>query len=78
MTDCIIAVQSRTYGAKGKRVLGKAGIRAEIVSIDPSLTKKGCAFGLQLSGGYCTDALRILDTHGIPHGDSIGRGGFGL
>ncbi|MBQ7923460.1 MAG: DUF3343 domain-containing protein [Clostridia bacterium] len=78
MTDCIIAMRSQTYAAKGKRVLGKAGIRAVIVSIDPSLTKNGCAYGLRISGESCPAAADILGDHHILHGDIIGKGGYYL
>ena len=76
MTDCIIAMRSQTYAAKGKRILEKAGIRGEIVSIDPSWTKNGCGYGLQLAGGDCREAVRLLNIHHIMHGDIIGKGGY--
>ena len=76
MTDCIIAMRSQTYAAKGKRVLNKAGIRSEIVSIDPSLTQNGCAYGLRIAGNICMQAMHILDNNHIIHGDIIGKGGY--
>ena len=78
MTDCIIAMRSQTYAAKGKRVLGKSGIRANIVSIDPTLTKNGCAYGLRIAGKSCHAAVGILDDHHVLHGDMIGNGGYYL
>jgi len=78
MTDCIIAMRSQTYAAKGKRILSKNGIFSEIVNIDPSLTRNGCSYGLQLDGNHCGTASAILTEHHIAYGDILGKGGYPL
>lgn len=70
--DCIIAMRSQTYAAKGGKLLQKAGIPYTIVSIDPSLTRHGCAYGLRLSHTHCADAKAVLDRHKLSYGDILG------
>lgn len=70
--DCIIAMRSQTYAAKGGRLLQKNGIASAIVSIDPSLTRHGCAYGLQISQAQCANAKAVLDRHKVSYGDILG------
>lgn len=73
-SGCIIAMRSQTYASRGKRTLAGCGISAEIVSIDPSLTKHGCAYGLEIYGD-CAAAQTCLSSHRVPYGDILG--GYG-
>lgn len=73
-SGCIIAMRSQTYASRGKRTLAKCGISAEIVSIDPSLTQHGCAYGLEIYGD-CQAARTCLSSHHVPFGDILG--GYG-
>lgn len=70
--DCIIAMRSQTYASKGGRLLQRAGIPYTMVSIDPSLTRHGCAYGLQIPHPRCTEARELFDRHGISYGDILG------
>ena len=74
--DCIIAMRSQTYASKGSRLLRKAGIPCVIISIDPSLTRHGCAHGLQIAAEHCRNAREILDKHGFSYGDVLGGDNF--
>ena len=50
---------------------------AEIVSLDPGVTRFGCSFGLKLP---CKDVARLkaaMDRQGIPYGEVIGGTGKG-
>ena len=72
MKECIIPMKSPTIASKAERILFAGGIRASIISVDPSVTKHGCGYGLSL---FCRDAERakyILDRRNIPYGDLIG------
>lgn len=71
---CIIAMRSQTHASRGRQVLRKCGISAEIVSIDPSLTRHGCAFGLEVCG-TCSAAVDCLTAHRVSYGDILG--GYG-
>lgn len=75
MADCVIGMKSPTAAEKARRIAASEKIRAEVVSVDPSVTKRGCSLGLRLS---CADAERlteILDRRNISYGDVIGRSG---
>ncbi|MBR4961865.1 MAG: DUF3343 domain-containing protein [Clostridia bacterium] len=72
--DCIIAMRSQTYAAKGGRLLQKAGIPYKIVGIDPSLTRHGCAHGLQIPVLRCGEARVVLEKHHLAYGDVLGGG----
>ena len=74
MTKCTITVSSRTLASKAVRTLGRAGIEAGTVTVDPSVTTRGCGFGVQL---LCADADRaktVLSEHGIATGDLLAGG----
>ena len=70
--DCIIAMRSQTYAAKGERLLRRGGISSSIISIDPSLTRHGCAYGLRLSAAKCGEAQAILQKNHLAYGDVLG------
>jgi len=75
MADCVIGMKSPTAAEKARRIAVSEKIRAEVVSVDPSVTKRGCSLGLRLS---CADVERlteILDRRNISYGDVIGRSG---
>ncbi len=74
MADCILAMQSMTYAEKAKRAAASLAIRCEIVSIDPSVTRRGCAYGLTFPCREAERLLASLDKKRIPYGDVLGRG----
>lgn len=73
MPDCIIAMKTRTSAEHAKRIASGMRIRADIVSVDPSVTKRGCAFGLRLSCADSDELRSVLDRRGISYGDVLGR-----
>lgn len=73
-SGCIIAMRSQTYASRGRQVLRKCGISADIVSIDPSLTRHGCAYGLEIYGDNAA-AIECLSAHHVTYGDILG--GYG-
>ncbi len=72
--DCMIAMRSQTYAAKGSRLLSRQGILCTVVGIDPSLTKHGCAYGLRIPERDCGRAKTVFDKHGFAYGDILGGG----
>lgn len=75
MADCIIGMRSQTAAERARRAASGEKLRAEVVSVDPSVTKRGCSLGLRVN---CSDVQRItemLDKRNIPYGDVIGRSG---
>ena len=73
MSDCIIAMKSKTAAERGRRCL--PGVGAVIVSLDPGLTGNGCSFGLRLPCGEVFRMKEELRKQGIPFGAVIG--GYG-
>ncbi len=69
---CIAAMKTMTAAQKGKRSLQKAGIQSEIVSLDASLTKNGCAYGLKFSQSHAQRAETIFQRSNISYGDILG------
>ncbi len=73
MKDCIITMKSRTAAERGRRMQPGAAV----VSLDPGVTRNGCAFGLRLA---CSEVPRMkaaLERQGIPYGEVIGGYGAG-
>ena len=72
---CVATMKSMTYAMKTKRLLENAGIGAEIVNLDPSLTKRGCAYGVSFQKGREEEVKRLLRTRGIEYGRILGGEG---
>ena len=72
MNECIIAMKSQTLTQRALRALAGVGIRGEPVSIDPSVTKHGCGYGITIPCREVERALQLLDRKHIAHGEIIG------
>lgn len=72
---CVATMKSMTYAIKAKKLLEYAGIGAEIVNLDPALTRRGCAYGVSFPCGRTVDAKRLLRTRGIEYGRILGEEG---
>ena len=46
---CIVTMKSMTSAIRAKNVLHGKGIAVEIQNLDPSVTAKGCAYGLSFN-----------------------------
>lgn len=75
MPDCILAMRTRTAAEKARRTAVLEKIEADVVSVDPSVTKHGCSVGLRLNCADADTVKRLLDRKGIVYGDVIGRNG---
>jgi hypothetical protein len=75
MPDCILAMRTRTAAEKARRTAVLEKIDAEVISVDPSVTKHGCSVGLRLNCADVGNVTRLLDKKGITYGDVIGRNG---
>lgn len=47
MNRCTAAVPSLTLCVKAQRLLALSFISADIVRLDPSMTQRGCAYGIE-------------------------------
>jgi hypothetical protein len=72
---CIATMKTMTRAVKARSVLEGRGIRAEIVSLDPSLTRYGCSYGIRFPCEEETRALRFLEEKNIPWGTVLGTAG---
>ncbi|MBQ9718189.1 MAG: DUF3343 domain-containing protein [Clostridia bacterium] len=75
MPDCILAMKTRTAAEKARRTAAIERIEAEVVSVDPSVTRHGCSVGLRLNCADVEEVTRLLDRKGVVYGDVIGRNG---
>ena len=69
---CISAKKSMTHAIKAKRILVAAGIRCEIVSLDGSVTKRGCAYGVSFPCELAERVQRILKKYDLDYEEIIG------
>lgn len=73
MPDCILAMRTQTEAEKARRAASHERISAEIVHIDPSVTKRGCSVGIRFPCEKTDLLMSIFDQRGISYGDLIGR-----
>ena len=56
MNICIATIPSMNICIKAQKALAENAIFCKIVSIDPKLTKRGCAYGIEFS---CSDEQNV-------------------
>ena len=74
MSECVIGMKSRFLAEKSRRAAAMEKIESVVVSVDPSVTARGCTLGLKVS---CEDTERViaaLERRKISYGTVIGRG----
>lgn len=54
--NCTAALSSLTYAMKAQKELSTQGFYTNIVKLDSSRTRRGCAYGIQFS---CADTEKI-------------------
>ncbi len=64
-------MKSMTGALKAEKALNNKGIPCRIVSLDPSLTKKGCSYGVAFSSDCRNTAMSLLDSLHVSYGDVI-------
>ena len=69
----ISSLRSVTHAEKAKRILGRAGIKCAIVGLDRSLTKHGCAYGIEYSAEDAGRVRTFLFENSLAYGDVLGR-----
>ena len=47
MKSCTAAIGSLTLAMKAQSVLSDKGLESKIVKLDPSMTRRGCAYGIE-------------------------------
>lgn len=69
---CIAAMKSMTLAQRARSALSGAGIYCAIVSLDPMLSKNGCAYGLSFPCEKRYDLEKVLKKRNIPYGEIFG------
>ncbi len=46
---CVASLKSMTIAIKAQKALSKENISCEIIRLEPSMTKKGCAYGIKFN-----------------------------
>ena len=64
MQYCLITTVTMTLALKGKRILEKNGVGAEVSRLPPNLTTSGCAYGIAID---CTVAKRAKEVLSASH-----------
>ena len=49
MKSCTAAIGSLTLAMKAHSMLTSSGLNGSIVKLDPSMTRRGCAYGIEYS-----------------------------
>lgn len=64
---CIASVKSMTYALKAKRALASYYINSEIIKLDSSVAKNGCAYGVKFDCINLYSAENALKSHNIKY-----------
>ena len=68
---CVIALKSMTYAIKAKNALNDISLDAQIVTLDPSLTHRGCGYGVRFNCMYLNEAENALKSRRIKYSEII-------
>ena len=68
---CIFTCRSMTVALRAERELREGRISGEVVTIEPSLTKRGCAYGIAVKTDACEKTEKILRKRHVPFGEVI-------
>lgn len=70
---CIASIKSVTAAEKARRSLERDGVDCSVVSLDPTLTKRGCAWGISFRCFGAADAKKVLRGAHVAYGELIVR-----
>ena len=65
MNICIATIPSLNICIKAQRALAQNAIYCKIVTLDPKLTKRGCAYGIEIPCSEEKNVRSILRRSGI-------------
>ena len=68
---CAIALKSMTYAIKAKKALNDNYIDADIIKLEPNMTKKGCAYGVRFDCVNITAVQEVLRKTAIKYTELI-------
>lgn len=65
MSVCTAVIGSMTTALKARKALLRASIRSTVVKLDSSVTRKGCAYGIEFDCIQTSNVKYTLDSAGI-------------
>ena len=68
---CIYPFISMTTVNKCSEAFANNTLPYKITELNPSVTKRGCSFGIEIPCRYTENAEEIMRRYGIKHGDMI-------
>lgn len=74
MKNCIAALNSLTLAMKAQDALSGGAVFSKIVKLDSDMTKKGCAYGLDIPCGQLSSAKTIFANRKIKIREYIEKG----
>ena len=75
---CVAAIGGMTLCVKAQRILLSGGIKAEVVSLLPEETRRGCAFGVAFPRTSESEAKALLRYAKIPVSQYFTKGEKGV
>lgn len=76
MNDCTAVIGSMTTALKAQKTLLKASIPSTVVKLDSSVTRRGCAYGLEFDCVQSANVQHTLSTAGIRASRYLSGGGY--
>lgn len=71
MKKCIIAISSVNHAIRCEKLLSQRYLKTKIVKLQPNVTKKGCAYGIEINCKDVPVAISFLDKAGIPYSEIV-------
>ncbi len=68
---CVASVRSMTHAIKAKKALESAYIDCNIIKLEPFMTKKGCAYGVEFQCVNLYNAKDALDKKSVKYSEII-------
>ena len=68
---CVVSVRSMTYAIKAKKALEAYDIECEIIKLEASMTKKGCAYGVKFQCINLYNAMDALNKKSVKYSEII-------
>ena len=71
MKKCTIAISSVNHALRAEKVLTSHSLRCKIIKLQPNETKKGCAYGIEISCKDVPSALSFLGNANISYSEVL-------
>ena len=68
---CIAPLKSMTHAIKAKNALSDYYIEAEIIKLEPNMTKKGCAYGVRFNCVNLSSAQEAFNKWSVKYTEII-------